>query len=330
MLQPQAVRPYREPPPMGRRRTINHDLPPRMARKGASYYYVCSGPSRKWIPLGKDLSRARRKWAELEGPGEGLSVGELVQRFIDREERPASTMMQYRSYQKALALAFPIPAAQLRSTHVALWRELQKGRKHYANGCIAVLTAACRLGAELGLSERITVGKWKLEARDRYLTDDEFRAIRERATEWLQIAMDIAYLTASRPSDIRGMKWSDVGSALTVRQQKTAQRMSFAMTPELSSTLERARARRVLGLYVCATDRGKRITKDRMDDDWRAACAAAGVVAQFRDIRAKAATDAKSGGQDYQALLGHTTKAMSDRYIKGMQTVVAEPVRRKL
>jgi integrase len=63
---------------------------------------------------------------------------------------------------------------------------------------------------------------------------------------------------------------------------------------------------------------------------WRAACEAAGVVAQFRDIRSKAATDAKRGGQNYQALLGHANPAMSERYIKRRETVMAEPVRRKL
>jgi hypothetical protein len=52
--------------------------------------------------------------------------------------------------------------------------------------------------------------------------------------------------------------------------------------------------------------------------------------AQFRDIRAMAAKASKEGGQDFQALLGHTTRAMSERYIKGRQTVKAEPVRRKL
>jgi integrase len=54
------------------------------------------------------------------------------------------------------------------------------------------------------------------------------------------------------------------------------------------------------------------------------------VVAQFRDIRAKAATDAKKGGQDYQKLLGHANPAMSERYIKRREAVIAEPVRRKL
>ena len=38
--------------------------------------------------------------------------------------------------------------------------------------------------------------------------------------------------------------------------------------------------------------------------------------AHFHDIRAKAATDAKAQGMDYQGLLGHSSQAMSDRYVK--------------
>jgi hypothetical protein len=58
---------------------------------------------------------------------------------------------------------------------------------------------------------------------------------------------------------------------------------------------------------------------------------AAGVLdAQFRDIRVMAARQAEADGLDYQALLGHTTRKMSDRYLKGRRTVVAEPVRKRL
>jgi integrase len=126
------------------------------------------------------------------------------------------------------------------------------------------------------------------------------------------------------------LKWSMVGESLEVRQKKTSQRISFSMTPELHGILHSARKRPLLGLTVIANTRGKPVTKDMLGIAWRAACKAAGVVAQFRDIRAKSATDAKRGGQNYQALLGHANPAMSERYIKRRETVMAEPVRRKL
>jgi hypothetical protein len=320
--------------PLGRKRTRNFDLPRHMAMKGGRYYYVCNGKPRVWIPLGTDRARALRLWAEHEaGPQVGLSVGDLVQRYIDRsDELTPGSRKQYQSFQRALAEAFPIPASQLSAQHVALWRDLpsQRNRKTYVNGCLAVLRAACTLGAEQGLSSPLAVRGWTLKARDRYLTDEEYIAIRERAPEWLQIAMDLGYATASRPSDILSLKWSMVGESLDLRQQKTTQRISFSMTEELRAILQRARARPLLGLTVIANARGRPVTKGMLGAAWRAACQAAGVVAQFRDIRAKAATDAKKGGQDYQKLLGHANPAMSERYIKRREAVMAEPVRRKL
>jgi integrase len=322
--------------PLGRKRTTrNLDLPPHMARKGGRYYYVCNGKPRVWIPLGKDKARALRLWAEHEAGGieSGLSVGDLVQRYIDRsDDLTQGTLKQYKSFQRALEAAFPIPADQLTAHHVALWRDLpsQRNRKTYVNGCLAVLRAAYSLGAEQGVSAPLAVKGWTLKSRDRYLTDEEYIAIRERAPEWLQIAMDLGYLTGSRRGDIMALKWSSVGDSLTMRQEKTSQRMSFTISADLSSTLEQARRRRVLGLYVVANDKGRRISRGMLERAWRDACKEAGVVAQFRDIRSKAATDAKKGGQDYQKLLGHANPAMSERYIKRREAVIAEPVRRKL
>jgi integrase len=95
--------------------------------------------------------------------------------------------------------------------------------------------------------------------------------------------------------------------------------------------LATARARPILGLYVVATDKGRPITKGRLERAWRASCAVAGVAdAQFRDLRAKYGTEAEEDGQDYQAGLGHASKAMSERYLRKRRTVKAEPLRRKL
>jgi integrase len=278
------------------------------------------------------LLRLQREAANVDAPG--ISVGDLVQRYIDRSDDLADgTRKQYQSYHRAIAAAFPIPAAQLTSQIVALWRDLpaQRQRKTYVNGCLAVLRAAYLLGGEQGLATPLSVRGWTLKARDRYLEDAEFRAIRERAPEWLQVAMDLAYVTAARRSDVLACQWSHCSpDGVAMRQQKTGQRISFTVTPELSSILARARQRRVIGLYVVANTKGRPISRTALEYAWGIACKAAGVVAQFRDIRAKAATDAKSGGQDYQKLLGHANAAMSERYIKRRETTIAEPVRRKL
>ena len=330
-MQPHPAAPSSAAPPLGRKRTRHFDLPPRMARKGRSYYYVCNSP-RRWIPLGPDLARAKRLWAQYECSVQATTVGELVERYTLDLDCAENTRRQYRSYAKALGDAFPMPATELRAPHVALWRDQNRHRRAYVNGCLAVLKCAYGKGREWGVVDHDpSVQRFTLEARDRYLTDAEFRAIRQRAPAWLQVAMDLAYLTAARPVDVRSLRWDQVGTAVEVRQQKTGARQAFTLTPELAEVLASARKRPVVGLYVVADGKGRRISKDRLEDAFRAACEAARVAgAQFRDLRAKAATDAEAAGQDYQRLLGHTSQRMSDRYLKGRRTVKVEPVRRKL
>jgi integrase len=319
---------------MGRKRSKDFDLPPRMARKGANYYYVCNAP-RRWIPLGSDLATAKRRWAEHDAPirVESFTVADLVQKHIDRGDRPAATLSQYRSYHRCVAVAFPIPAEQLRSVHVALWRELpaQRARPAFVNGCIAVLLAAYRLGAELGLCQPLTVGKLAVCGRDRILAPDEYRRVRAVAPHFLQVAMDIGYLTGARPCDLLALRWSQVGERLELRQKKTGKRQEFLLDGDIATVLQQARQRPIIGLYVVATERGRPVSRNVMATAWRKACSDAGVAdAQFRDIRAMAARAGKESGLDYQALLGHSSQAMSDHYIKGRQTIVATPVRRKL
>lgn len=330
MKPPRAV-PSFSAPPLGRKRTVNHDLPPRMARKGASYYYVQNHP-RRWIPLGNDLARAKRLWARYECSVGPLQVGELLDRYLVDLDCSDNTRRQYRSYAKALTAAFPVPADELRAPFVALWRDQNRHRPAYVNGCLALLRGAYQKAREWGVAEHDpSVEKFTLEARGRYLTDAEFRAIRRESPVWLQTAMDIAYLTASRPVDVRALRWDQVGDAVEVRQRKTGVRQAFTLSAELSAVLASARNRPVVGLYVVADGKGRRISKDRLEAAFRAACEAAKVAdAQFRDIRAKAATDAEADGQDYQRLLGHTSQRMSDRYLKNRRTVVVQPVRRKL
>jgi len=320
---------------MGRKRSRFHDLPPRMRAKelaqGTSYYYVSNG---NWEPLGKDLDKARRKWADLEagGAAQGQTVAELCQRYIDREVRAENTIAMYRSYVKAIAKDFPIPAAQLTSRHVALWRELNGKRRAYANGVISVITAAFKIGQELGVSNLIVVEKWKSNVRDYELTPAKFIRIRDNAIDWLRIGMDIAYLTGARPVDVRNLTWAKVNAdGVLVRQKKTLKRQEFAINEALASVLAKARQRPVLGLYVVATKTGRNVSREMWDDQWHLACKAAGVEgAQTRDIRAMAAKAAKEDGQDFQALLGHTTRSMSERYIKGKQTETVEPLRKTL
>lgn len=277
---------------MGRLRTKDLDLPARMYRKGNSYYFVNNTPPRKWIPLGRDLERAKRRMAQLQaGPSAQLSVADVVYRYIDREERAPKTQVQYRSICRAIAEHFPMPAEQLDSEKVMLWCEQNAHRRSHVQSCLKLLTPAFRFGHELGLCKIIKVDGWKAAGRVRDLTPTEFRAIRSQAIEWLQVAMDLAYLTGAAPSDIRTLRWDQVtDDRIAMKQEGKRVRMVLAISEDLASVLKQARQRSILGLYVVGTVKGQPVSAFKMQTAWHAACAAAGVTdAQFRDIKLVAA-----------------------------------------
>lgn len=316
---------------MGRNKTTNRDLPMRMQKKGGSYYYVCKG---SWTPLGQNKARALHRWADLESHSHGITVAQLVQRYIDNLECADRTRIQYQSYQRAIARDLDVSARALTAHHLALWRDGRKQHKSYTNGCLALLIATWNAGREWGLVDAdISVKKLKEPPREITLSDDEFRAIRSVALPWMRVAMDIGYLAAPRPVDIRKMLWADVRDGLIyMRANKTGQRQAFRLTPELETVLAEARSRPILGLYVIASQKGRPITVGQWAYEWNRARAAAGVsdTKQFRDIRPKAALASEDDGADPQKLLGHRNRAMTDHYLRGRKTVVADPVKRKL
>ena len=90
----------------------------------------------------------------------------------------------------------------------------------------------------------------------------------------------------------------------------------------LNEAIQKARdlPRPVRGMLLLCTRRGQAYTRQAFYEQWQRAARAAGVEdAHFHDIRAKSATDAKRAGLDYQAMLGHTSRAMSDRYVKARE-----------
>ena len=100
------------PVPMGRRRTRDFDLPPRMVRRrgprGDRYYYVTH--DRRWIPLGPDLAQAKRLWADHECITQVATVRSLLDRYLTdcvKDLAPA-TRKQYRIYSTAICGELPL------------------------------------------------------------------------------------------------------------------------------------------------------------------------------------------------------------------------------
>ena len=326
---------------MGRRRQSRLDLPPRLHKKGETYYYVTSTLPRKWIKLGTDLAKARLKWAEMENSGNAvITVGAIVDEwFAAPKETPLaeSTLRCYRSIATQLREFFgQSPAAEIEPHHVAAWLDNHASRAR-ANLGKALLSNAMDLAVRRGIRRDNPcrhIPRLRVAGRSRYITDTEYKAIREQANDILRAAMDISYVTGARISDVLAIRiqhWTADG--LMIRQIKTGKLQLFKRTPILEQVIDQARRipRPVRGLYLLSTLKGQPYKYSTILTWWNRATAAANVGnANFHDIRGKAATDAKRDGVDYQALLGHTSKAMSDRYIKLEQPQVVEPMTKVL
>lgn len=327
---------------MGRRRQSNLDLPPRMHQKSGTYWHVSTTLPRKWTKLSKDINEARRIWAELEADDNaGTSLSSLIDEWMKSEsfsKLSDNTRKQYSSVSRQLKSVFHAFAsvADIKPHHVAQWQD-EHPSKVNANTGKSILTTVLNIAIRRGLIERNPakeVENLTVARRKRYITDDEYLAIREKATPVLRAAMDISYVTGARIGDILDIHLSQITpEGLTIRQEKTEKLQLFTRNAALDRAIENAKAikRPVRGLYLLCTMRGQQYDYQQINQWWIKARTEAGIPdVHFHDIRGKSATDAKRSGQDYQALLGHTTKAMSDSYIKLEDAQVVEPLQKFL
>lgn len=324
---------------MGRRRTSNLDLPPRMHLRSGTYYHVTTTTEKRvWTNLGKDKASALRQWADIEASGDGQdSLAMLLDDWVKTEaytSLSANTQKAYRSVIKQLKEAFAdfASVADIKPQHIAAYQDAHHS-KVMANTGKSVLTNVLNIAVRRGLIERNPakeIENMTVKRRKRYITDDEYLAIRAKASPVLAAAMDLSYVTGARIGDILAIRLAHLtDEGLTIRQEKTEKLQLFRWNPALTKAIEQAKAikRPVRGLYLLCTMRGQPYQYQQINLWWIKARTEAGIEdVHFHDIRGKAATDAKRAGIDYQALLGHSTKAMSDSYIKLEDAQVVEPM----
>ncbi len=142
----------------------------------------------------------------------------------------------------------------------------------------------------------------------------------------LQFAMRLADLIGQRPADVRKVKETDVREGLLhVTQGKTRAKLRIEVIHGLAELIDEIRAyKRKVGT-ICAellvNESGQPLAKDAIRYRFDQAREKAGIQKdefQFRDFRAKVATEADeaTGTKSAQAILGHTTEAMTADYIR--------------
>lgn len=309
---------------MSRPRKTDRHLPPCVYRKHGAYYWVRGG---KWTRLGETLSAALLEYARLAAPAES-SVAALLDRFLGESAHRVkpSTLRQYKAAVATLKAAFvEFAPHDVRPTHVAAFMDAYAATPNMANRMRTCLKCAFDLAVRAGLCDAnpvVSIGRAPEKRRTRYLTDAEYQAIRAASAPAMQCVMDLAFLTAQRIGDVLSIREQDIGpDGIQVDQQKTGRRLLLAWTPDLRAAVSAARAlpgpRRI---YLLGQRNGKLRCYTGVRDNWERACIKAGIAdAHLHDLRAKSLTDAKRQGLDAQHLAGHTTEAMTARYLRSKE-----------
>ena len=325
---------------MGRRRTTFKDLPPGLHLKGERYYHVTSTAPRKWTPLGIDRARALLEWARIEGaePDPNVRTFEVIAQRYEREVMPTKAARTQKDNLKELdrlrAVFGAVLIENIKPHHVRAYLD-KRGQtaKARANREKALLSHLFNKAREWGYTDAPNpcqgVKGFTESGRDRYVTDAEFQAVHAKADTTLRDAMDLALLTGQRPADVLKIKRDDIrDGALFIAQNKTGAKRAIEIVGELAQVIERiaARKRERMSAFLIQDDNGRPLTMLALRGRFDKARRAAGVAFQFRDIRAKTASDTGDLAHSQQ-LLGHKNREMTEHYVRERKGQRVKPLR---
>ncbi len=332
---------------MGRPRKSDTGLPRRMHWKNGAYRYLTSGrggQGRRWIRLGTTWDEALAEYARLEAEASGATpttVSGIIAHYR-ADVLPTlgkETQRGYRGRLNNLEAVFGhVGIEDVEPHHVARYLD-EHPHKTAANRDKAVLSAVYSYALRRGLATRNPcreIRRHTERRRERYVTDEEFLAVRALAPEVLAVAMDLAYLTARRQGELLALRWSSVtDEGVQVQTSKGGRPVIIERSPALDAVLDRARAlpaNQVSSVYVICTQRGEPYTANGLRSAWvraRDKALKQELIREaytFHDIRAKALTDYNERGEDAQALAGHRSRSTTEVYLRSKKLQKVQPL----
>jgi integrase len=312
-----------------------------MHLKGKTYYHVSTSIPRKWTKLDQDIAIAKRLWADIEGEQhdpQDHTFNALVARYRKKvlpTKAPQTQQDNEKELARLIAVFGVMPIDAIKPHHIKRYLEERgKTAKVRANREKALFSHVFNFARECGYTDAPNpcagIKGHKETGRDRYIEDDEFMAVWEKAHYTVQDAMDLALLTGQRPADLLKLNRTDIQDGMLLfTQNKTGKKLRVQIMGEFQMLIERilAREHNVMGGDALLQDgNGQRLTTGSLRTRFDKARKAAGVSFQFRDIRAKTATDTEDLALA-QKLLGHKSRAMTEHYTRNRQGDKVSPLK---
>lgn len=340
---------------MGRKPTVNLNLPPRFRTKTSSsgkkfYYYDLGGKPRIWKALGPDFVMALKQYAEAEmGNTNHLVVvtfRHVTERYIKQiiPKKAARTQKDNMVELDNLYKFFDDPPTSIdtiKPLHIRQYLDWRESARTRANREIALFSHIFNKAREWGYTSNtnpcVGVKKFKEIGRTNYVDDQLFCKVWNAADQPMRDAMDLAYLTGQRPEDVLKADQKDIqNEQLSIKQNKTGALIRIRINGKLLALIERINLRKS-GLRSSSTsliidEKGRRLSYGAMDYRFAKAREIAGIdssLFQFKDLRSKAATDKEStkGMAAAKDQLGHTNEAMTSHYVRHRLGKLVDPTR---
>lgn len=302
-----------------------------------TYYFLdLGGKPRREISLGTDYVLAVKKWAEHHiyiNPKE-CTFMQLAKRF--RAEilptKKANTARWQNSALNQLEQFFGNPdvaITQIQSQHIRQFLDWKRNAPAHANNAINLFHQMWNYAREWGYTDRVCpsegIKKHPVSKRQNYVENHIYQLFLQHADEQLRDMMQLAYILGQRPSDIAKIHASHIADGiLHIKQQKTGAQIRFKIQGELERILQR----RPSEGYLFTNTRQKPINSERIRTYFNQLKTKLSKAYpelkdeiknfQFRDLRAKSATDIylSSDITAAQKQLGHTSSRMTETYIR--------------
>ena len=321
---------------MPRPKSKYKDLPPRMTARasgGRLLYYYTGG--KRMLPLGADRIKALRQWAELEaGPmadidGTFRKVAERYRKDVLPTKARKTQLEQSPQLDRLISVFGPMQVADIQPSDVRAYLDARSA-KVPANREVALLSHVYNRAREWGVTRGENpvrgVTKNKERARRVYVSDAMYAAVYAQADGVLQDAMDLALLISHTQQVLIGaQRVHVVDGHLEIVRGKTQKPLRYVITPALQAVISRAlgRPRKAASMHLLADEDGQAVSywqlrrrfdeaRQRVRGDGKDPARVALAAWQFRDLRAKSASDSETL-QEAQERLGHTSNSVTRR-----------------
>lgn len=233
---------------------------------------------------------------------------------------------------------------QIMPSHVATFVDQWQGRRaaQLYRGHLSKFFAWC---CRRGILEKNPAREVTVEApqkRDVYFEHSHYIAIHQlldsgsHNQRMCAIYMDLLYLFHQRGTDVRLLKRDQVqGDSILFRPTKTERssgvRVKVPITEEARQVIDKAKTiAQIQSIYLLSNEQGQPFDARYLGDTFKAACKKLEIEGiTLKDLRAKAATDAKQAGysqEQLQTALAHTDGSTTRGYIRSREVPVSEVI----